>query len=83
MKDVIILSTVRSKFVIKDNKIEENTKKSIGLLGNWQIITSSLSKSKNLFLIFGDINKLLLHPSWQPLINQAIHENQVYKYKIK
>jgi len=77
-KDVILFSSVRSRFILKNKKVEENKRKTIGFVSDLRRINVSLSRAKNLCIIFGDIKRLSINNTWRNIIEQAIELKQVY-----
>lgn len=65
---MIIFSAVRSSFVTRNKKIVENKRKTIGFVSDLRRINVSLSRAKNLCVIFGDVKKLCINSTWKNII---------------
>jgi superfamily I DNA and/or RNA helicase len=63
---------------MKNKKIEENKRKTIGFVGDLRRINVSLSRAKSLCVVFGDIKRLSINNIWKNIIQQAIAEKQVF-----
>lgn len=77
-KDVIIFSAVRSRYIMRNKKLEENRRKTIGFVSDFRRINVSLSRAKNLCIIFGDVKRLSINSTWRNIIKDAVANNQVF-----
>lgn len=82
-KEVILFSSVRSRVIIRNKKHEENKKKTIGFVSDLRRINVSLSRAKNLCVIFGDIKRLSINPTWRNIIEDALNRGQVFDFDHK
>ena len=71
-KDIIIISTVRSKTFFHDNK------KHIGFLENPRRLNVAVTRAKSLLIVFGNPMILKLDHNWRHLINVCI-DNKTFR----
>ena len=79
---MIIFSAVRSRFCFRNKVTEENKRKTIGFVGDVRRINVSLSRAKKLCIIFADVKRLSINPTWKNIINEAISKEQIYNYQM-
>ncbi|CAD8048209.1 unnamed protein product [Paramecium primaurelia] len=75
-KDVIIFSSVRSKFISENVK---NPKKGVGFLSDARRMNVSLSRCRQSLIVVCDIYKISCNERWRSLINYSIQLGSCYR----
>lgn len=68
---------------MRNKKIEENKRKTIGFVSDFRRVNVSLSRAKNLCVIFGDVKRLSIDSTWKKIIEDGISNHQVFIFNHK